>query len=315
LGLSLLYAALDQGERLDWLNSGFIVGLLAAGLFLVAVSAIRRILQPNPTLSLSFLARRNIIIIALSIFVFKFVHLSTVVLVPGFLSNIQGYRPTETGQALAWVAVPMFAIVWLVALLVIHTNSRLILTLGLTVAAVAGWIYSHVDPSWAGNNFKIVELVLAGGLACAYIGLVSSIVLEGLEAGALTSAVYAATFSGFMHFVRIFGGQIGVAAMTRFLSVREKFHSNVLGLNVRTGDWLTDQRLRLLTAGLAPKSAGLEEAHDRALDILGRQIRAQAYTMAIADGFILIGWTAALYLLLMLFLRPGKFSYKDLRKM
>ena len=37
--------------------------------------------------------------------------------------------------------------------------------------------------------------------------------------------------------------------------------------------------------------------------------------MAIADGFILVGWMAALYLLLMLFLRPGKFSYKDLSKM
>jgi DHA2 family multidrug resistance protein len=315
LGLSLLYAGMDQGERLDWLNSGVIVALFAAGVFLVAAAAIRRMLMPNPTLSLSFLGRRNIIILAISIFVFKFVHLSTIVLVPGFLGNIQGYRSTQIGEALAWVAVPMFVIVWLVALLVVHTNPRLILTLGLTVTAVAGWIYSHIDPSWAGNNFKIVELVLAGGLACAYIGLVSSIVLEGLEAGALASAVYAATFSGFMHFVRIFGGQVGVVAMSRFLSVREKFHSNLLGLNVRTGDWLTDARLRLLSAGLASKSAGLEEAHDRALDILGRQIRAQAYTMAIADGFILIGWTAAAYLLLMLFLRPGKFSYRDLRKM
>ena len=37
--------------------------------------------------------------------------------------------------------------------------------------------------------------------------------------------------------------------------------------------------------------------------------------MAIADGFVLIGWMAAVYLLLMLFLRPGKFSYQDLRKM
>ena len=65
---------------------------------------------------LSFLNRRNIIILALSIFVFKFVHLSTVVLVPGFLSNIQGCRPTEDkGHSLAWVAVPMFIVVWLVA--------------------------------------------------------------------------------------------------------------------------------------------------------------------------------------------------------
>ena len=33
--------------------------------------------------------------------------------------------------------------------------------------------------------------------------------------------------------------------------------------------------------------------------------------MAIADGFILIGWMVVAYLLLMLFLRPGKISFKD----
>src|SRR5215831_17774024 len=60
LGLSLVYAGLDQGERLDWLNSGLIVALFAGGIFLVAAACVRRILEPNPTLKLSFLNRRNI---------------------------------------------------------------------------------------------------------------------------------------------------------------------------------------------------------------------------------------------------------------
>ena len=103
--------------------------------------------------------------------------------------------------------------------------------------------------------------------------------------------------------------------MSRFFSLREMFHSYLLGLHVHVGSWLTDERMWMLSAGLRPESAGSEEAHNRALEILGRQIRAQAYTMAVADGFILMGWMAAVYLLLMLFLRPGKISYKDLRKM
>jgi MFS transporter, DHA2 family, multidrug resistance protein len=315
LGFSVLYGALDQGERLDWLNSGVIVAMLAAGIFLVAAALVRRILQPNPTLVLSFLNRRNIIILALSIFVFKFVHLSTIVLVPGFLANIQQYRPLETGRALAWVAVPMFAVVWLVAAVVVYTSSRLILTLGLTIVAVVCWIYAHLDTSWAGSSFEVLDLPLAAGLACSYIGLVSTIVLEGLEAGALSNAAYAATFSGFMHFIRIFGGEVGVAAMTRFISLREKFHSNLLGLHVQAGNWLTQERLHILSGGMLPQSAGLDEAHDRALKLLSQQVRAQAYTMAIADGFLLIGWLAAAYMLLMLFLRPGRTSYRDLRNM
>jgi len=315
LGVSLLYGALDQGERLDWLNSGVIVAMFAAGIFLLVAALIRRIVQPNPTLNLSFLNRRNIIILAISIFVFKFVHLATIVLVPGFLGNIQQYRALQTGHALAWVALPMFAVVWGVAVIVIHTISRLILALGLTIVALGCWICAHLDSSWAGSSFKIVELLLAVGLASTYIGLVSSIVLEGLEAGALTSATKAATFSGFMHFVRIFGGEVGVAAMSRFISVREQFHSNLLGLRVQAGSWLTEERLRMLSRGLLQGSTGSEEAQYRALGILSLQVRAQAYTLATADGFILIGWIVVAYLMLMLFLRPSKISFKDLRNM
>src|ERR1700683_5643468 len=77
--LALIYGALDQGERLDWLNSGVIVAMLAGGVFLCMAALLRRLVQPNPTLSLSFLNNTNTIILALSIFVFKFVHLSVLV--------------------------------------------------------------------------------------------------------------------------------------------------------------------------------------------------------------------------------------------
>jgi MFS transporter, DHA2 family, multidrug resistance protein len=315
LGLALLYGALDQGERLDWLNSGVIVAMFAAGVFLVIAAGVRRLLQSNPILKLDFLNRRNIIIIGLSIFMFKFAHLSTIVLIPGFLGNVQQYRALQTGHALAWVALPMFVVVWLVAALIIHTDARLILAVGLAAASAGCWICSHLDSSWAGTSFQIVEVLLAAGFACTYVGLVGSIVLEGLEAGALTSMAKAATFSGFMHFIRIFGGQIGVAVMNRFITVREQFHSNLLGLHVQSGSWLTDERLRMLTGGLFPNSTGLDESQARAVALLSQQVRAQAYTMASSDGFVLIGWTAVAYLLLMLFLRPGKITYKDLRKM
>src|SRR5215467_1896104 len=58
LGLALIYGALDQGERLDWLNSGVIVGLVAAGVFLLIVTVIRRLLSPNPLVNPIFLANR-----------------------------------------------------------------------------------------------------------------------------------------------------------------------------------------------------------------------------------------------------------------
>lgn len=314
-GFSLLYGALDQGQRLYWFNSGTIAAMTAAGLVLVIASICRREIQPNPALNLSFLNTRNIIILAISIFVFRFVHLASVVLVPAFLGTIQGYRPEETGHALAWVAVPMLTVVWLVAFLIVRSNARLVMSVGLTTAAIACLICAHVDSSWAGTSFELIELVLAVGFACSYIGMVASLVLEALEAGALTNAANAATFSGFLHFIRLFGGEIGAVAMSRFIDLREQFHSNMLGLHVDAGDWLTVQRLQGLTAGLFPGSDGLPEAQQRAVGILHQQVKAQAYTLAIQDAFILIAWTVVGYLLLMLFLKPGKFSFRLLRSM
>src|SRR5215469_9063977 len=48
LSLALLYGAMDQGERLDWFNSGTIVAMSVAGVFLLGAAVVRRITQPNP---------------------------------------------------------------------------------------------------------------------------------------------------------------------------------------------------------------------------------------------------------------------------
>src|SRR6202011_6126159 len=117
-----------------------------------------------------------------------------------------------------------------------------------------------LDTSWAGTSFEIAEVFLATGFACSYVGLVGSLVLQGMEAGALASAANAATYSGFLHFIRLFGGQVGVAVITNFISIREKFHSNMSGLHVQAGSWLAAERVQVLSGGVLPGSTGSEEA-------------------------------------------------------
>jgi DHA2 family multidrug resistance protein len=97
--------------------------------------------------------------------------------------------------------------------------------------------------------------------------------------------------------------------------VREEFHSNLLGLHVQLGDWLTDERLHLISLGMLPRSSGMDEAQARAGSLLGQQVHAQAYTLAIGDGFVLIAGVTAAFLLVMLLMEPIKVSYQDLRKM
>jgi DHA2 family multidrug resistance protein len=102
----------------------------------------------------------------------------------------------------------------------------------------------------------------------------------------------AVTFGGFFQTVRLFGGQLGGAFMGHFLTVREQFHSNILGLGVQRGDLATQQRLFGLSAAMAPHSTGANMMIGRALGILDQQVRQQAFTLAIIDSFRLVAWAA-----------------------
>ena len=59
LGLALIYAALDQGNRLDWLNSPLIIGLLSAGLILLIAFVVHEWFCPYAVIDLRVVLSRR----------------------------------------------------------------------------------------------------------------------------------------------------------------------------------------------------------------------------------------------------------------
>ena len=145
--------------------------------------------------------------------------------------------------------------------------------------------------------------MIALGLSFTFVALVGSIVQSLFESGALANPSAVLTFSAFIHCVRIFGGEVGSAFMQHFIAVREKFHSNVIGLHVQAGDWLTDERLRFLTGGVSANSTGMDEAQRRSAVLLGGQVRQQAYTLSYMDGFMIIAWVSVGIMVLIAFMK------------
>jgi MFS transporter, DHA2 family, multidrug resistance protein len=308
LGLSLIYGALDQGERLDWLNSGVIVGLLVTGAFLLVVTVIRRWLSPNPMVNPIFVVNRNTAILAACLFSFRFVMLSIAFLLPAVLAANQHYRPLETGRVLLWLIVPLVLMGIIAAHLMRRFDNRLVLASGFTVVAIACLMNAQLTSAWAGDNFLIPQIVTGFGLALAFTALVGSFVQNAFDSGALLNPINVLTYSAFIHTVRLFGGEAGTALMQRLISVREQFHSNMIGLHVEAG-WLTTERVGLLTQALFPGSAGAEEAQGRAAQLLGGQVRLQAYALAYCDGYVVIALVAAFAIILIAFMKPMKIYF------
>jgi len=171
---------------------------------------------------------------------------------------------------------------------------------------------SQYSSTWAAENFYRTELLTGVGQAFAFIGLVGCIVLQAIFAGALAKPEWVLTFSAFFHTIRIFGGTTGAIYMGHFLAQREKLHSNLLGLHVSGGNWITDQNVHAMTAGLYAKSSGMAAASARAFDLIAARLRLQAYNLSILDGFLLIAWSCVCAVIVGALVRHSTLDYGDL---
>jgi MFS transporter, DHA2 family, multidrug resistance protein len=314
-GLAMLLAACEQGERLDWWRSGVFNALFAGGTFFLLCAVVRRLRGPNRLVALPYLLKWNTLLLGILLFWFRFTLCTTIILVPQALA-IRGFEPDQIGPAIIWSAVPLIPLAFTAALLLLRKfDPRLLLAIGLACTAFAAWLNAQYSSTWAAENFYRTELLTGVGQAFAFIGLVGCIVLQAIFAGALAKPEWVLTLSAFFHTIRIFGGTAGAIYMGHFVAQREKLHSNLLGLHVSGGDWITAQNVHAMAAGLYAKSSGLATAGARAIDLIAARLRLQAYSLSILDGFLLIAWSCACALIFVALLRRSPLNYRDLSEM
>jgi DHA2 family multidrug resistance protein len=311
-GFALLYAALDQGQRLDWWRSGLFNALIAGAALFLLCSLVERLRRPNFMIDLPYLRNWNTILLAFALFWFRFVLLGTIVIIPQSLS-VRGLDPEQLGPAVLWTAVFELTLGFIGAsLLYKGIDSHLLMAIGFTAVAVACLINADFTSAWAAENYYRSELLMAVGQSFAMLGVVSSLILQATFSGALEAPQRILTFSAFIHTIRLLGGQAGAVFLGHFIADREKLHSNLVGLHVQAGNWLTDGSLHGVAAGLAGRSNGVVGAIGRALDIVDNKLRLQAYALTFIDAFHLLAWACVVMLLSEVFLRRSPMNFRQL---
>jgi DHA2 family multidrug resistance protein len=314
-GLALIFTALQQGQRLDWWRSGEFNAWFWSGSFFLLCALVRRLRAPNPLVALPYLAQWNTIVLGCLLFWFRFTLCTTIILIPQSLA-IHGFEADQIGPAIIWSAVPLLPIAFIAAFLLARkADPRLLFAAGLACTAFVAWMCAQYTTAWAAQNFYRTELLVGVGQAFAFIGLVGCIVLQAIFTGGLAKAERALSFSAYFHVIRLFGGTAGAIYMGHFIAQREKLHSNLLGLHVNGGNWITDQNIRVMTAGLYAKSSGITAAGARAIDLIGARLRLQAYSLSLIDGFLLLAWSCFCALILVALLRKSPLNYGDLSAM
>jgi MFS transporter, DHA2 family, multidrug resistance protein len=314
-GLALMFAAFQQGQRLDWWRSGVYNALFWSGAFFTLCALIRRLHDPNRLVALPYLRQRNTVLLGSLLFWFRFTLTLTIILIPQSLA-IRGFEAYQIGPAIIWSVVPLLPIALIGGLLLLRgADPRLIFAVGLTCTALSAILSAQYTSAWAAENYYRTELLIGVGQAFALIGLVGCIILQGVFTGGLAKPERILTFSAYFHTIRLFGGTAGAIYMGHFIAVRERLHSNLLGLHVRSGSWITDANIHAMTAGLFGRSSGLPSAGERAIDLVNSRLRLQAYSLSLIDAFLLVAWTCAIALFLIAALRKSPLNYADLARL
>jgi DHA2 family multidrug resistance protein len=290
-GLALIYAGLDQGNRLDWLNSGLEWGLLSAGVLLVIAFMIHESITPRPLLNLKILFTTVMISQLALIGFLRLTILATAYLIPLFLGSVRGYRALEVGDTLIWIAIPQLVICPLAALMLRRTDARLVAAIGFIFISVACLMVAYnLTPIWGSFQFLPASLLQAVGQSFALSGVIFFGILHLRPQDALT-------FGALLQTVRLMGGEVGTAFVSTMARVRGQVASNLLGQHVRVGDADVVQRVKVYGA-VTTRVFDPPGAVERGQTVLSSVVRAAATTQAVMDTFVAIAFLTAIALLI-----------------
>jgi DHA2 family multidrug resistance protein len=296
IGFGLIYAGLDQGNRLDWFNSGLVWGLLLGGLLLVAAFFIQEARAEFPLIHLPVLVRSNVAVPALLISLYGFGSTATGFVLPDYMTRIQGLRQLQIGDVLNWIALPQIVLVPLVALLLRRIDARVLLVFGFATIAIGSWMDTGLTHDWAGGDFLPSQCVEAVGLAFAITALVTYAIshITPLQAAAIAATIQIA---------RLLGAEIGSAVIQTFVRVREQTYSNLIGLHVLSGSSAVEGVATQLAGPFGSRQTGLGDPTTQGFGVLASLLQREAYVLAYIDAFWLIAWVSLSGILLILLLR------------
>ena len=302
-GVSMIYAGLDQGNRLDWLESGTVAALLIGGGLLLVAFLINETMVRRPWAHVSVLFSRNVGLALVVILLYTLTSLSNSSLVPNFLATVVQLRPEQTGELLViYGALPMFVMVPVSIFLLRHVDPRGVLIVGLSAFAIANLQGTQLTHDWARGDFVAIVILQSIGQAFTLLPII-------IIAVANSDVTRATAFAAYIQIMRLGGAEIGVALMGTWLRVREQVHSNFLGQHLENGSADVVKILGRMSASFARHGAAAAMA--RATGSLAALVQREANVLAYIDGFWLTFWLAIAalgFVALMTRAPPGPFT-------
>ncbi|MGD0507637.1 MAG: DHA2 family efflux MFS transporter permease subunit [Terriglobales bacterium] len=287
LGLGTLQVILDKGQREDWFESHFIVGLTiisAASLIFVIFWEWN---HKDPIVELHLFRQRTFAAANFLMFMLGFVLLGSTLLLPLFMQTLLGYTAERSGMALSPGGFAIMVMMPLVGFLLSRHSPRWLLVFGLSMLSFSLFHMTTFDLSVDFRTMIMARVYQGIGLAFLFVPI--------------NTAAYASlpreknnAASGLMNLARNIGGSFGISFVTTGLSRRAQFHQARLVETLNAANPQFQSALRGITGtvlggGVAGPGSGPGTAQQHAYAMVQANVIRQATMLAYIDNFWVLG--------------------------
>ncbi|MGA9213517.1 DHA2 family efflux MFS transporter permease subunit [Kaistella sp.] len=284
IGIGSLQLVLEKGKEDDWFQSNFIIVLTAVSIFGIVSFIIRMLLHKDPLVDLRILRYRNVSIGTFMAFILGFGLFGTVFIYPIFTQQILGYTATQTGELLIPGALLGGISMPIVGKLVQKgVSPKYLIPIGFIVFATFTFLMAGIiTPDTDQRNFFIPLLLRGMGIGFLFLPL-TILSLQGLKGRDVSQS------AGLTNMMRQLGGSFGIAILATYLTDREQYNQQRIGLHLNTNDPLVMDRVQNIINGLVAKGTNVFEAKQQAYNVLEEMLMKQAYLVTYIDTFMMLG--------------------------
>lgn len=295
IGIGCLAVFLTLGRFYWWFETPWLGMLLAAAFGFLTLTALVEIRRSNPMLDFAWIFSRQNLHLAAVLLVFRAVSSEQSSTAVGFFQQI-GLLNDQ--QFWLWAVVLAASVAGALFCMVLM-SSRYVETahvIALFLIALGAYLDSGATSLTRPEQMYVSQGMIAFGAAM----FLPPVMAKGFVGAMQKGLPYVVNFIAIFLFTQITGSMLMTALLGSFVTLREKFHSNVLAESILLTDPDVAQRVSQLAGAYRKVITDPTLLNAEGLALLSQQVTREAYVLAYTDTFLLISVVAAIALCVLL---------------
>nr|WP_234937492.1 MFS transporter [Rhizobium herbae] len=295
VGFGCLAVFLTLGRLYWWFEVPWLGVLLAGAIACLTLMVVLELPRKMPLIDLRWVFSKENMHMAGILLLFRVVSSEQTTTAANFYMQLGLINDqTQTMYAIILLASVAGGLVCTVLMLTRYVETAHVLAL--VLIAGGAWLDSQSTSLTRPEQMYLSQAMVAAGAAM----FLPPVMAKGFAAALARGTTFLVNFLVIFLFTQSIGSLLAQAALGTFVTIREKFHSNVLVEHILLTNPFVAQRVSQLSASYGKVIADKSLLNAEGLQLLGQQVTREANILAYNDAFLVISIASAIGLALLL---------------